>query len=204
MVDPLASFGRRIECWTATCLSRAIAGRCAWFAQTLDDWQRGRRSGPRSTRIGRNLAVTRALELLPPKTKHDFGQLLIELLPKKKLVALRPALLWALGRVGARVPVYGPLNVVPQSEVVSRWIETLLEQLQPEPLDHWVIMQLARKTGDRYRDLSPSLQIKIINKLTDQQVEPHLLTLIREGGTLLDEEQSRVFGESLPKGLRIS
>ena len=38
--------------------------------------------------------------------------------------------------------------------------------------------------------------------LENQQV-PHYVTLVRDGGLLDAEEQGLVFGEALPKGLRI-
>ena len=53
-----------------------------------------------------------SLELLSPATKIELGGLLLDLLPKRKMESVRPAVLWTLGRVAARVPVYGPLNVV--------------------------------------------------------------------------------------------
>ena len=64
-------------------------------------------------------------------------------------------------------------------------------------------MQLARRTEDRYRDIPEKLRCKVLEWLAAQGAPPHFAQLVREGGTLDTEEQGMVFGESLPKGLRI-
>ncbi|HMC10848.1 MAG TPA: molecular chaperone DnaK, partial [Pirellulaceae bacterium] len=48
------------------------------------------------------LRLLGSLELLPGETKIELGNLLVDLLPKRKLEQLRPAVAWALGRIGAR------------------------------------------------------------------------------------------------------
>jgi molecular chaperone DnaK (HSP70) len=154
-----------------------------------------------------------ALELLPPATKLELGRMILELLPKKKLVALRAALLWTLGRVAARVPVHGPLNVILGGETAEIWLSTLIDLQIDETLLPWTVMQLARKTGDRYRDIRPSVRARVVTWLSERQqstsatpaqaVPEHFITLVREGGELDQEEQARVFGEALPAGLRI-
>jgi molecular chaperone DnaK (HSP70) len=154
-----------------------------------------------------------ALELLPPATKLELGRMILELLPKKKLVALRPALLWTLGRVAARVPVAGPLNVILGGETAEAWLTALIEQPLEESLLPWTVMQLARKTGDRYRDVRPTMRAGVVAWLSVRQkntppdsasaVPEHFIALVRDGGELDQDEQARVFGEALPAGLRI-
>jgi molecular chaperone DnaK (HSP70) len=154
-----------------------------------------------------------ALELLPPATKLELGRMILDLLPKKKLVALRAALLWTLGRVAARVPVAGPLNVILGGETAEAWLTTLIDQPLEESLLPWTVMQLARKTGDRYRDIRPTVRARVVAWLSERQkntppdspsaVPEHFIALVRDGGELDQEEQARVFGEALPAGLRI-
>jgi hypothetical protein len=62
---------------------------------------------------------------------------------------------------------------------------------------------MARKTGDRYRDLAESLRSKVLDWFNVRQVPPHFIQLVAEGGQLEESEQSLVFGESLPQGLRL-
>jgi hypothetical protein len=89
------------------------------------------------------------------------------------------------------------------TEQAAAWLEFLLAQKHHAPVDRLCAMQLARCTGDRYRDLPPSLRERTAAWLQEQGAAPHLVGLVREGGRLDDQEQQQVFGESLPKGLRL-
>jgi hypothetical protein len=64
-------------------------------------------------------------------------------------------------------------------------------------------MQIARRTEDRYRDLSEKARRSAIDWLGENNAPAHLIELIRDGGSLDVDEQGQVFGESLPRGLRI-
>ena len=62
--------------------------------------------------------------------------------------------LWALARLGARIPLYGPLNCVVTASKAAAWLEAALAWPWPEPQRIALsIAQLARRTGDRSRDL---------------------------------------------------
>lgn len=144
-----------------------------------------------------------SLELLPSSIKLELGGLLVELLPKKKLETLRPALQWSLGRLGVRQPLYGPLNTVLPTDTAVAWLEELFKVESPDAQTVFAVVQLARKTGDRYRDIPDRARQETLAWLQDQNAAEHTLKLVREGGALDAEEQSRAFGESLPKGLRL-
>ena len=70
--------------------------------------------------------------------------------------------LWCLGRLGARVPLYGPANTVVHPEKASRWVGSLLGRtFAPgrETADAvFALAQLARVSGDRARDLDEALE----------------------------------------------
>ena len=144
-----------------------------------------------------------SLELLPRSLKGEIGQMLIDLLPKPKMKPVRAPLVWALGRLAARVPIYGPLNTVVSPELAERWLKEFLPLAEGSSADRIAVMQIARRTEDRYRDLSESARQSAIRWLTENESPAHLIELVREGGTLDAEEQGQVFGESLPRGLRI-
>jgi hypothetical protein len=144
-----------------------------------------------------------SLELLPLATKIELGGLLLDVLPKRKMEPVRPAVLWTLGRLGARVPVYGPLNVVAPTETACEWLTRLLELSPDDALVSWTLMQMARRTDDRYRDVSEKLRRRIIESLQGRDAPAHFVKLVEEGGELDLAEQSQAFGEALPKGLRI-
>ena len=71
------------------------------------------------------------------------------------------------------------------------------------PAVQLAIMQLSRRTDDRFRDVSSSLRDRIVSRLSSTKMSAHLLQLISDGGTLESEEASLIFGESLPAGLQL-
>ncbi len=144
-----------------------------------------------------------SLELLDVKLKIELGNILLDLLPKKKMQPVRLAVVWAVGRLGSRVPMYGPLNTVLPASIVGQWLPRLTKRLENDPLDQLAVMQLARHTPDRYRNLPDESRRAAADWLEDHGAPPHYRELVQRGGTLDSEEQSRVFGESLPSGLRL-
>lgn len=144
-----------------------------------------------------------ALELLPLHWKVELGQIILDLLPKRRVQHAFPALVWSLARLGARVPVYGPLNCVLPEDVVTTWLERLMRMKLESEIPPFVFMQLARKTGDRYRDISAKLRQRVLVLLRERHAPEHFIQLVAEGGTLEQTEQAQIFGEELPRGLRI-
>ena len=144
-----------------------------------------------------------SLELLPVKIKIELAEMLLDLVPKRKMENARDALVGTLGRIGTRSPLYGPLNTVVPAETASNWVRQLMDLNQGEGVDTFAVMQMARRTGDRYRDIDEQLREEVLRWMTEHAAPEHYLTLIREGGRLDEEEQGRILGESLPKGLRI-
>jgi hypothetical protein len=143
-----------------------------------------------------------SLERLGASTKIELGDMLLDLIPKRKMESQRAALIWTLGRLGARQPSYGPLNTVVPVEVATRWLKELMRLREDEdamlPL---AVMQLARRTDDRYRDISDKLRQETLDWLSVGEIPKHYRTLVRRAERLDAEEQGLVFGESLPKGL---
>ena len=145
-----------------------------------------------------------SLELLAVGVKVDLGNAMIEFMSKKSMKPARQALIWSLGRIGSRTPVYGPLNTVVPVDVVGRWLDRLMRGREPTDVDKLAVMQMARRTGDRYRDLDDKLRREVVDWMQGHDAPEHFIELVTEGGTLDSEEQGRVFGEALPQGLRIT
>jgi hypothetical protein len=155
-----------------------------------------------------------SLELLDVGLKIELGQLVFDLGLRKGLEAVREASAWALGRLGTRVPVYGPLNTLVPVEIVEAWAQRLLAldadpafvrragALPPSAI--FVGVQLTRRTGDRYRDVSDTLRAVVQQWLVTRQAPPHFVTLVSEGGDLHDDEHILVFSESVLPGLKIA
>ena len=151
-----------------------------------------------------NLRLLGACELLSVATKIELGEMLFDLLTRDRFASLRAAALWSLGRVGARRLVYGPLNAVVSPDVATRWLNRLMKFDNSEPLVAFAVMQLARKTGDRYRDVDEATRHTVLTWMNRIGAPQRQRELVREVGTLEAEDQSLLFGESLPKGLRIA
>ncbi len=84
-------------------------------------------TGSRRSRAVRSAAAARvACEWLPTETKEHLGDTLIARIPREKTQAVQEAQLWTLARLGARVPMYGPLNAAVPVEKVESWIAPLL------------------------------------------------------------------------------
>jgi molecular chaperone DnaK (HSP70) len=155
-----------------------------------------------------------SLELLNIGLKIELGQLVFDLGLRKGPERIREASAWALGRLGTRVPVYGPLNTLVPVEVVEAWTQRLLAldadpalarragELPPSAV--FVGMQLTRRTGDRYRDVSDKLRDAVQQWLIKRQAPQHFVTLVGEGGELHEDEQVWVFSESVLPGLKIT
>lgn len=145
-----------------------------------------------------------SLELLTSSSKIELGTMLLNLLPKRKVETTRPGIFWALGRLGARQPVYGPLNTVVPAETAVVWLKRLIDFDSGDPMALLAVMQTARRTGDRYRDVPDKLRTHVLDWLARHDASAHFIQLVKEVGQLDAEEQGLVFGESLPKGLRIT
>ncbi len=140
-----------------------------------------------------------SMERLLVKDKIKWGRQLLRLLTPSKPV---PQLLWALGRLGARELLYGSVDRVIASGEAAAWIQRLTGQdwRNPKPAVATVV-QLARRTGDRTRDLDPESLAAADRWLTANGAAPRQLKMVREVVDLFAAEQGAVFGEALPLGL---
>jgi len=99
--------------------------------------------------------------------------------------------------------LYGPLNTVVPAEVSQRWLTDVMKLREAPAVALGTVMQLARRTDDRHRDIAPELRDQAVKWLQTSDAPPHFVQLVQMGGSLDEEEQRLVFGESLPSGLRI-
>lgn len=143
-----------------------------------------------------------SLERLDVADKLELGELAMKELPRKKNAKLRPALLWAIGRLGSRQPAYGPLNTtVPPSHVVD-WLDSLVTIDSGESAAPLAVVQLGRKTGDRFRDLPEQVRNRAAEYVISKGAT-HFAHLLTEGGRFDSEEEAAVFGDSLPLGISL-
>ncbi len=194
---------RRLAGGLAAGQQQALLGPVVGQIKQLDKLTASKSGGLSLHEAAELCRVAGAFELLPVTTKIDLGSAAIAQLQRGKVPGLRSALLWMLGRLGARRPAYGPLHQTVDADRVKSWLNDVMNLAGGEPIDSFTVMQLARKTGDRYRDLDDETRDHVLKWMDRMQSPKHYRRLVRDVGTLEAEEQSLVFGESLPAGLRI-
>jgi molecular chaperone DnaK (HSP70) len=140
------------------------------------------------------LAVS--LEHLTPDAKAELGDWIAP------HVSTPGPWAWALGRLGARVPMYGSAHRTVDPEKAASWLEVLIEAHERKVEDTlFAIAQVARLSGDRSRDLDESLRIRalaILREAGAPESWQHLLTNIV---TMDEADKARAFGDTLPVGL---
>jgi molecular chaperone DnaK (HSP70) len=145
-----------------------------------------------------------SLERLEGKQKELLGQTLLKAVRRSPVPTYA---FWSLTRLGARVLLYGPLNAVVHHQVAERWLDAILG-FQPGNESErlaWAfcLAQLARRSGQRALDVDEGHQQRVLAVLRSLSVPRHWVRLVEEVAELEGEEQSQMFGESLPIGLRL-
>jgi hypothetical protein len=145
--------------------------------------------------------------------KQEIGDWLLQRLQKSLAAASKnfeadsasdSLTLWALGRIGAREPLHGTSHEVVPAEVAASWIQTLLaldwKQLEAAA---FAAVHLARVTDDRTRDLPAELREHIAMRLQAVKAPPIWVEMVQKRVALDAATERRVFGESLPPGLKL-
>ena len=145
-----------------------------------------------------------SLERLPAESRTAIGRALLKLAAKEPVDGRRAVLWWAVGRAGARVPLYGPANRVVPADAAAAWAaEIVTRSAGAADPPVWPVVQLARRTGDRFLDLTADARNAVLQWLAEVDAPPHWRELVKAGGRLSHEEENLAFGESLPAGLRL-
>ena len=111
--------------------------------------------------------------------------------------------LWSLGRLGARIPLYGPLHSVVAAEIAGKWIRTLLDLSAFTALTGLVIVLIARRTDDRSRDIDEAIREQAISRLLTLGIAEETIRLISTYVPPERVDAVRSSGESLPPGLEL-
>ena len=150
-----------------------------------------------------------SLERLDSRTRTQFGEELVRQLADAFRQG-RPApnyALWSLTRLGARQSLYGPLNSLVHVETVERWLLTLVGMPPTAEGDraNWAfcLANLAKRTGLRGVDVTEGTREKVAGLLDGLPVSAEWPAMVREVTDRAGDEQSRLFGEALPVGLRM-
>jgi hypothetical protein len=112
--------------------------------------------------------------------------------------------LWALSRLGARVPLYGPLNAVVPASKVKEWLGPVLAWDWPEPEKAaFPLAQLGRRTGDRARDLDDATRNQLAGAVRALPGGDRAAVLVEQVVALEAREELVALGDTLPAGLKL-
>jgi molecular chaperone DnaK (HSP70) len=211
----------RAEWWT---LWRRVAGGLSTEAQLrlLDDFAFNLQAEP-SDRAKRPVTLVdgseddmlrlgASLERIPSAYKVEIGDWMLGQImailpmpkPDPKTAATYARYLWALARVGARQSLQSSAHEVATIEAAERWLEILLQldwkRIEPAG---FAAAHIARRTGDRSRDIGEALREQVLHKLGASGAPASWAAMVREVVELDQASTARMFGDALPPGLKL-
>jgi molecular chaperone DnaK (HSP70) len=204
-------FGRDVQChveWMI--LWQRVAGGLS-AGQQLEIYERhkavlgvgGRRvKGRLNRQVEREgLLMLASLEHLPPEVRVELGE---EILDRLKEEPGNKSFTWALGRLGVRLPFYGPLNCVVPAGAAERWAASLLALPELTTAVATAVSQLAARTDDPLRDIEPEFRQRAIGLLQEAGIAYELFESLHAYKPRSRDAAVLLFGESLPEGLRLT
>jgi molecular chaperone DnaK (HSP70) len=158
------------------------------------------------------LRLGASLERIPSAYKVEIGDWMLQQImaippmpkPDPKTAATYARYLWALARVGARQSLQSSAHEVATIEAAERWLEILLQldwkRIEPAG---FAAAHIARKTGDRSRDIGDALRQQVLHKLAASGAPANWAAMVREVVELDQASTTRMFGDALPPGLKL-
>jgi molecular chaperone DnaK (HSP70) len=178
-----------------------LAGLAQELGAPVADQAAGGGGGGERAEVEPMVRLASTLERVPGPDKEALGDWLLSVGRRR----LDPATLhWALGRIGARVPFHASAHQVVAAATAGRWLAALLaEDWKKAPAAAFAAALLARYCGDRGRDLDPESRAEVARRLQAARAPVAWARLVLEVAATDAEEEQRIFGESLPHGLRL-
>jgi hypothetical protein len=162
-------------------------------------------SRPPANEYAETWRAAASLERLDAKTKEHLGAALVRQCKKSPVPVYA---FWSLTRLGTRVQFYGPLNTVVHPEIVGGWLDELIAFAPGNDSERngWLfcLAELARRSGLRAVDVSDYHRERALSVLRSHPCPPAWPRMVEEVVATGAEDQSRLFGESLPIGLRLA
>ncbi len=161
--------------------------------------------GSKKKRINRQLEYEKwrllaNLEHLQASIRASLGRELLARIRKEPGDAIW---LWSLGRLGARIPLYGPLHAVVEPEIASEWLQALLDLSTHTTVTGSTIVLIARRTDDRSRDIDEARRAQAVSRLISLGIAEETIELVSKYVPPERADAVRSFGESLPPGLEV-
>ncbi len=159
--------------------------------------KRGPRLHPQLERESWRLLAS--LERLDARVRVNVGD---ELVRRLRRDPGNVSLLWAIGRLGARVPMYGPLSSVVPPTDAARWLDDLMAFDGRTPELCAAIVQIGAMTADPLRDVDAAILARARDRVGGEDaVDARPLFEVVERTAA---DVNRVFGEPLPAALQLA
>jgi hypothetical protein len=111
---------------------------------------------------------------------------------------------WCLGRLGARVPLFGSSHQVVPTAFAEEWVALLLEpRFQTIEGSWFALAQLARLTGDRLRDIDADLRERVLQAMRTANAPGSWIQMVAEVTVMAAADEARALGDTLPVGLKL-
>ncbi|HWT83657.1 MAG TPA: Hsp70 family protein, partial [Candidatus Methylomirabilis sp.] len=156
------------------------------------------RASSQTAREGWRLLAS--LEHLPGPVRIRLGEELVHRIEREPT---NQSFIWALGRLGARIPFYGPINCAVPAAVAEQWIGALLHLKDLTPEVAAAVLQLGARTNDPGRDIGEELRQLAVTRLTAAGTPEALVAGLSQYVPPSRSDALRIFGDSLPEGLRL-
>ncbi len=172
-----------------------------WYLHPPTPRPRPRPSGPKALGYDDMVRLAASLERISAANKERIGGWILERLTTHGEGSFG---WWALGRIGARVPLYGSAHTVVSRAHAEAWLRAVLvlDFRTVEPAAFAATM-LARRSGDRARDIDSALAAESARRLRAHGAPEAWAKLVEEVAVLGDDTVARLLGESLPPGLSL-
>lgn len=172
-----------------------------WLEPVVPGKTRPRPKGPKVEGFEEMVRLVASLERLPVALKEEVGSWLWARfgtgLPGASSV-------WVFGRLGARVPFSGAAHQVLPPDVAEAWLGRLAKldwsKVEGAP---FAATMLSRATGDRARDVSEEARAQVIARLEQAKAPASWIAMVRAPVALEAADEQRLFGDSLPTGLKL-
>ncbi len=162
----------------------------------------GKPKGVQPEGLDEMVRTAASLEHLPPREKAELGEWIAQRL--KDSPGGGPWA-WALGRIGARVPVYGSGHKAVAAEQAAAWVQLLID-LGIGRIDGaaFAVAQLARLSGDRTRDVDDEGRSAALEALTAARAPEPWLRMLTDVVVLGIADEARTLGDTMPAGLQLA
>jgi molecular chaperone DnaK (HSP70) len=111
---------------------------------------------------------------------------------------------WALGRLGARVPLYGSVHQAIPAAQAADWIQLILEiGIEQVAGGAFALAQLARVSGDRAREIDDAIRLRVVRALELANAPATWQRMVIEIVQLEADDEARALGDTLPAGLSL-